>query len=482
MRQVGIFLFFGSLLSSMSTGCDTGTEVTVGKTVNSPPSAVILSPGDGEIFEEDTVINFQAKVQDSFDPPTDLDVMWSSDVQGDLNSSALPDIEGNIFFSTANLDVGTHVVTLTVWDSDAAQAQATVVLEILDLPEDPTIELIQPVGEDSAIESYPFTMIVQTWDARDDLNTLDVTMESNLDGQICQTNPGTTGVAECDALLTAGTHLLTFTVVNEAGYDASATAYFDVISVLDIDDDGDSFTENQGDCDDNNPTVNPSQTEVENGLDDNCNGVIDEGTNAFDDDNDGYSENQGDCNDSNPAIAPNATEVCGNGIDDNCNGTQNELNAMNCTTYFRDSDYDGFGDANVTECWCQPGGTTGEFTASNDTDCFDGNADANPNQTGFFEVHRGDNSFNYDCSVDLNGNPSVEKEFDSSGVCSAWGSNAGDCTIGTIGWDGPIPNCGEIGYYMPDNDSCSGSCYIGPLAFCCIIGGPSYVERTQRCR
>lgn len=482
MRQIGTILSLGCLLASMSTGCDTGTEVTVGKTVNSPPSAVILSPGNGEIFEEDTVIHFQAKVQDSFDAPTDLDVMWSSDVQGDLNSSALPDIEGNILFSTANLDVGTHVVTLTVWDSDAAQSQATVMLEILDLPEDPTIEIIQPTGEDSAIESYPFTMIVQTWDARDDLNTLDVTMESNLDGEICQTNPSTTGMAECDAFLNAGTHLLTFTVENEAGYDASATAYFDVISVLDMDDDGDGFTENQGDCDDNDPTVNPSQSEVENTLDDNCNGVVDEGTDAFDDDNDGYSENQGDCNDANPAVAPNATEICGNGIDDNCNNTQDEQNAMNCTTYFRDSDGDGYGDTNLTECWCQPGGSTGEFVVSNGNDCYDGNADANPTQTGFFSMHRGDGSFNYDCSVDSNGNPTIEKEYNTSGSCSSWGSSIGDCTINTVGWDGGIPGCGGTGNYLLDNDSCSGSCNFLGVPTCCVEGGPSYGARIQRCR
>ena len=104
MRRIGTFLSVGCVFVSVSTGCDTGTEVTVGKSVNSPPSAVILSPGDGETFDEDTVIHFQAKVQDSADAPNELEVIWSSDVQGDLNSSALPDIDGNVLFSTANLE------------------------------------------------------------------------------------------------------------------------------------------------------------------------------------------------------------------------------------------------------------------------------------------------------------------------------------------------------------------------------------------
>ncbi|MCX7863001.1 MAG: putative metal-binding motif-containing protein [Bacteroidales bacterium] len=102
-----------------------------------------------------------------------------------------------------------------------------------------------------------------------------------------------------------------------------------------------------GDCNDNDPTINPGSIEKCNNKDDNCNGVIDE-ENAqgcviyyYDADNDGYgittnkkclcsvsgmykATHPGDCNDNNPYINPGVTEKCSNFIDDNCNGQIDE--------------------------------------------------------------------------------------------------------------------------------------------------------------
>ncbi len=40
----------------------------------------------------------------------------------------------------------------------------------------------------------------------------------------------------------------------------------------------------------------------------------------IDNDGDGYTENQGDCNDSAPGINPGAADICGDGIDQDCSG------------------------------------------------------------------------------------------------------------------------------------------------------------------
>jgi len=44
----------------------------------------------------------------------------------------------------------------------------------------------------------------------------------------------------------------------------------------------------------------------------------------IDDDGDGYTENQGDCNDNDASIYPGAEDICGDGIDQDCNGSDVE--------------------------------------------------------------------------------------------------------------------------------------------------------------
>ncbi len=86
------------------------------------------------------------------------------------------------------------------------------------------------------------------------------------------------------------------------------------------DEDGDGVTSCAGDCNDNDARIGPAQEEDWDEVDQDCDGVVDEGTWGGDDDGDSYSEADGDCNDSDPSVSPGSSEV-ENGIDDDCDGT-----------------------------------------------------------------------------------------------------------------------------------------------------------------
>ncbi len=96
------------------------------------------------------------------------------------------------------------------------------------------------------------------------------------------------------------------------------------------DHDGDGFSEFAGDCDDTDPGVHPGATELENGVDDDCDGLIDDGTLAYDDDGDGFNEYDGDCDDSEPDAFPGNTEDPLDGIDNNCDGEVDEPLECDC--------------------------------------------------------------------------------------------------------------------------------------------------------
>ena len=72
--------------------------------------------------------------------------------------------------------------------------------------------------------------------------------------------------------------------------------------------------EQPGDCDDEDASINPAATEAwYDGVDQDCDGR------DRDPDADGFDQDE-DCDDSDSAVHPGATEVCDNGVDDDCDG------------------------------------------------------------------------------------------------------------------------------------------------------------------
>jgi hypothetical protein len=143
------------------------------------------------------------------------------------------------------------------------------------------------------------------------------------------TNTGTSPVdfgketiATLEGLDDTKSHYFTVTAYNANG-EESAYANEVTAPPSTVDIDGDTYTVNQGDCDDKNPDINPGATDICGKVDQNCDKVIDAcpvDPNDTDNDIDGYTENQGDCNDNKPTINPGATDICGDSIDQDCSG------------------------------------------------------------------------------------------------------------------------------------------------------------------
>lgn len=152
--------------------------------------------------------------------------------------------------------------------------------------------------------------------------------------------------------------------------------------------------ENYFDSDDTNPFVNPGMEEICNGIDDDSDGLIDEGVMSVfyaDADGDtygnlfvdtmactapvGFVANSEDCDDTNPNINPAMQETC-NGLDDDCDGLVDDTDpgVIDQGTWYADTDQDGYGNPadSIVSCY-QPSGYI-----DNSEDCDDTNADIHP--------------------------------------------------------------------------------------------------------
>ena len=218
------------------------------------------------------------------------------------------------------------------------------------------------------------------------------------------------------------------------------------------------------DCDDADVAINPLATEVCDGVDNNCSGVIDDsgtqgGTFYADADNDsfgaadepviacsapvGFVVDDTDCDDADATAFPGAVEVC-DGDDENCDGEIDELGATGSLTFYEDADRDGFGDAASVGNFCSAPADYVE----DDTDCDDSNAFVYPGAQELCD------SFDNDCNgiVDDNTNTDATWFVDTDG--DGFGSSSSTLTQCTQ----------PVGYVLDSSDCNDGNAIVYPFA------------------
>ena len=269
------------------------------------------------------------------------------------------------------------------------------------------------------------------------------------------------------------------------------------------DNDADGFSENQGDCDDAEPRVFPDNPEVCDGLDNNCDGFVDEGEAPawfLDADSDGYGGDTwvlsctqpggyvptaGDCDESDPQVNPEGVEEGCDGVDDDCDG---EVDEGFSTAFYVDADRDGYGDPDTEVLACEP---PGEDYVDNDFDCDDEDVAVNPLAA---DVCNGQDD---DCDGEFDEDPDtvVFQDLDGDGFgtdeqtlldCSAdegWSSTDDDCddsdpdlnptTVWYLDVDGDgygVPDTTQVqclqpnGYAATDDDCDDGRTDVYPEA------------------
>ena len=152
---------------------------------------------------------------------------------------------------------------------------------------------------------------------------------------------------------------------------------------VEVDADGDGYLAGE-DCNDADADISPSASELCDGVDNNCDGTVDESVKTTfyaDSDRDGFGSETltieacevpdgfvttgTDCNDTSAVSYPGAEELC-DGLDNDCDGIMDEDLDVE---FFVDSDGDGFGDDNNIVNNCAP--DIGLSTIGGDCDDFD---------------------------------------------------------------------------------------------------------------
>ena len=225
--------------------------------------------------------------------------------------------------------------------------------------------------------------------------------------------------------------------------DTDGDGFGDPTNTLEACEPGEGMSSNGSDCNDGNAAVYPGADELCNGIDDNCDGAIDEGGldtfyrdadgdgHGVPDDSitgcdevDGYARLDDDCNDADATISPSAEEVC-NAEDDDCDG---DIDEGVTTIYYADADLDGYGDsAHSTEsCDLPPG------HAETAGDCDDTDSAVHPAAT---EVC---NAIDDDCDTLIDDDdPGLDTSTASTWYTDADLDGYGDAASTTVACDAP---------------------------------------------
>jgi hypothetical protein len=261
-----------------SAGESASTSVTIqveyGTGGEGAPTVVLTGPSDGSSYLEADTVTFVGTITDGEQAWDTLSASLVSDLGGTLWEGS-PASNGVVSVSLTGLAEGLHQVALIAEDADGNVAQDDVSIEVL-ADGRPTATIDDPADGSSHWTTDTLTLRGTVGDTETAAEQLAVTWTSSLDGVLASGAPTSAGATLASVQLSEGVHVIGLSVVDGDGQDGTDSIALTVIDPLNWDDDGDGWTENEGDCDDADATTYPGASEVCDGLDNDCDGLVNE--------------------------------------------------------------------------------------------------------------------------------------------------------------------------------------------------------------
>ncbi len=108
--------------------------------VGTPPTVTIDQPFNGDVITVGDSVIFQATVQDNEDIASDLQVTWTSSIDGELFSGPVTSQNRSQFF-TDTLSAGTHSITIQATDTTGLISDDGLIMTINTPPQAPSVQL-----------------------------------------------------------------------------------------------------------------------------------------------------------------------------------------------------------------------------------------------------------------------------------------------------------------------------------------------------
>ncbi len=209
-------------------------NITLNVTETGAPQVILDSPLEGDRFYADQPILLAATATDTEDGPEDLRATWTSTLNGDLLVDA--PLDGDDTTSLfADLDAGSHGLTVVVTDTDGKTGRAQVVVEVGEANTPPTCNITAPSDDNTFAVGEAIELVALVDDADEPLEGLAVTWRSDIDGLLGEPAPDGSGEVRLTvSTLSPGAHTVTLAVDDEREERCTDTVSFVVGSPPDV--------------------------------------------------------------------------------------------------------------------------------------------------------------------------------------------------------------------------------------------------------